>query len=95
MARGKILTPGHVPLQNEFFPRWNEVKAEHVKPAILTLIGELNEDITKLEGEVQPTWEGLVDPLERISDRIGRAWGTVQHLKARFCSNAADWQPFR
>ena len=31
---------------------------------------------------VKPTWEGCVEPLERISDRLGCAWGTVMHLKA-------------
>ena len=29
-----------------------------------------------------PTWSGLVEPLERISDRLGRTWGVVSHLKA-------------
>ena len=29
-----------------------------------------------------PTWSGLVEPLERIGDRLGRPWGTVSHLKA-------------
>jgi len=31
---------------------------------------------------VQPTWQGLVEPLERVVDRLGRAWGAVNHLKA-------------
>jgi oligopeptidase A len=31
---------------------------------------------------VTPTWSGLVEPLERISDRLGRPWGVVSHLKA-------------
>jgi Zn-dependent oligopeptidase len=70
-----------VDVQDEFFPRWDEVKAEHVKPGILHIIGKLEEELTELEGKVQPTWEGLVEPVERIADRIGRAWSTVSHLK--------------
>ena len=31
---------------------------------------------------VTPTWAGLVEPLERIGDRLGRVWGLVSHLKA-------------
>lgn len=31
---------------------------------------------------MEPSWEGLVQPLERIVDRLSRAWGTVSHLKA-------------
>lgn len=38
--------------------------------------------VDRLEGAVEPTWEGLVQPLERIVDRLSRAWGTVSHLKA-------------
>jgi len=32
--------------------------------------------------DVKPTWPGLVEPLERISDALGRTWGVVGHLKA-------------
>jgi Zn-dependent oligopeptidase len=69
-------------MQNEFFPRWNVIKAEHVKPGILHIIGELNAELTQLEQNVQPTWSCLVEPLERIVDRITRAWGTMSHLKS-------------
>lgn len=31
---------------------------------------------------MQPTWPGLVEPLEKIVDRLSVAWGTVSHLKA-------------
>jgi Zn-dependent oligopeptidase len=68
-------------MQNEFLPRWDEVKAEHVKPGIQHIIADLEKELTTLEANVKPTWEGLVEPLERISDRISRAWGTVSHLK--------------
>ena len=38
--------------------------------------------IDELEKTVEPTWPGLVEPLERLTDRLGVAWGTVSHLKA-------------
>jgi len=38
--------------------------------------------IDELERTVEPTWSGLVEPLERLTDRLGVAWGTVSHLKA-------------
>lgn len=34
-----------------------------------------------MEANVNPTWSGLVEPIERITDRISCAWGTVSHLK--------------
>ena len=61
---------------------WNEVEADHVVPAIRQLLEETTNAIDALEQNVEPTWSGLVEPLERIVDRIGRAWGTVSHLKA-------------
>lgn len=69
-------------LQDSAFPLYDQVKAEHVVPGITQLLADLNAEIDRLEQSVQPTFEGLVEPLERISDRLGRAWGTVSHLKA-------------
>ena len=64
------------------FPLWDAIKAAHVVPAIRQLLEETNDAIDELEKNVEPTWSGLVEPLERIVDRLGRAWGTVSHLKA-------------
>lgn len=64
------------------FPKFDLIKAEHVVPGIRQLLSELNTEIDALEKSVTPTWAGLVEPLERIGDRLGRAWGAVSHLKA-------------
>lgn len=50
-------------------------------PGIRALLAALHAEIDGLEASVTPTWEGLVEPVERIVDRISRAWGTVSHLK--------------
>ena len=50
-------------------------------PGIKQLLAELNATLDEVEKTVQPTWEGLVEPLERLSDRIERTWGAVSHLK--------------
>ena len=55
-----------------------------MKPGLQHIIADLDTELSKLEESVKPTWEGLVEPLERISDRISRAWGTVSHLKVLF-----------
>ena len=68
--------------QDSPFPLYDQVKAEHVVPGIKALLAQMHREIDELEGSVQPTWEGVVEPLERIMDRLGRAWGTVSHLKA-------------
>lgn len=68
-------------VQDAAFPLFDQVQAEHVVPGVTALVAQLNKEIDALEESVEPTWEGLVEPLERISDRLSRAWGVVSHLK--------------
>ena len=56
-------------------------------PGIRALLADLNENLDSLEKTVQPTWEGLVEPLERLSDKIERTWGAVSHLKVQTLFN--------
>lgn len=56
-------------------------------PGIRALLAELNENLDNLEKSLQPTWEGLVEPLERLSDKIERTWGAVSHLKVQTLLN--------
>ena len=64
-------------------PRFNEVKAEHVTPAIELL---LQEGRTLLENlatsEEAPGWDNFVRPLEDMEERISRAWSQVGHMNA-------------
>lgn len=69
-------------LQESPFPNFDRVQAEHVGPGIKALLAQLGQEIDDLEHSVSATWQGLIDPLERISDRLSRAWGTISHLKA-------------
>ena len=68
-------------LQETTLPAFDKIEAQHVVPGIKQLLEELNANLDELEEQVQPTWEGLVVPLERLSDRIERNWGAVTHLK--------------
>ena len=68
-------------VQDSPFPLFDEVKAEHVVPGITQLLDELNAELDELEKKVEPTWHGLVEPVERLTDRLSLAWGTVSHLK--------------
>lgn len=69
-------------VQDSPFPNFDRVQAEHVGPGIRGLLTQLSQEIDDLEQSVAATWQGLIDPLERISDRLSRAWGTISHLKA-------------
>ncbi len=61
-------------------PPFAEVKPEHVEPALNLLLSELNEELTQLEADIKPTWSGLVEPLERLTERLTWSWGIVSHL---------------
>ena len=38
--------------------------------------------MTELESKVEPSWPKLVEPLEKILDKLIVAWGVVNHLKS-------------
>lgn len=39
-------------------------------------------DLEELERTVEPSWSKLVEPLEKITDRLNVVWGIVNHLKS-------------
>ena len=61
-------------------PRFDAVAPEHVEPAIRALLEELSGELAALEKSAAPTWNGVVEPLERIGDRLGTPWGVIGHL---------------
>ncbi|KAF8411324.1 hypothetical protein HHK36_003871 [Tetracentron sinense] len=69
-------------LQDFVFPPFDVVDANHVRPGIRALLNILENDLIELEKTVEPTWPKLVEPLEKIVDRLTVVWGIVNHLKA-------------
>ena len=67
-------------LVQRILPRFNRIRPEHIVPAIRHLLQELEVALAQLEAHLHPTWAGLVEPLERLSDRLYRTWGIVEHL---------------
>ena len=61
-------------------PPFDQIQAEQVVPAMTQILEELELEVTKLENNVTPTWEGLVEPLTTIEERLGWTWGIVGHL---------------
>lgn len=71
------------PLTRDFeFPPFDSIKAEHVRPGLRALLKKLEGELGELERTVEPAWEKLVEPLERIVDRLTVTWGAVSHLKS-------------
>jgi oligopeptidase A len=64
-------------------PKFNEVKPEHVSPAVDSLLTEGRALIESLATSTEaPTWENFALKLEDHSDKISRAWSQVGHMNA-------------
>ncbi|OON60896.1 oligopeptidase A [Massilia sp. KIM] len=61
--------------------RFDQVKPEHVTPAIDQLIKDAAAVVAQLEAPGDTvSWNSFVVPLEEATERLGRAWGVVNHL---------------
>jgi len=67
-------------LKGTGLPPFAEIQPEQVIPAFTQLLKELDEQLTILEANAQPTWSGLVEPLEKLTERLNWSWGIVSHL---------------
>ncbi|MGR5414732.1 oligopeptidase A [Vibrio astriarenae] len=64
-------------------PPFSEIKPEHVKPAVEQAIADCRAKIDALlEGNVLPTWQNLVAPIEQVDDRLSRIWSPVSHMNS-------------
>lgn len=68
-------------LNNDGLPRFKAIKAEHIEPAIDTLLEENKTGLqTLLDQNDDYSWDNLLQPLEDMDDQLGRAWSPVSHL---------------
>ena len=64
-------------------PKFNEIKPEHVNPAIDSLLAEGRSLIESLATSTEvPTWDNFALKLEDHSEKISRAWSQVGHMNA-------------
>ena len=64
-------------------PRFDLIRPEHVTPAIATLLQDGRDMISRLEAATEaPLWDNFVEPLENVTEKLGRAWGVVSHLNS-------------
>ncbi|YAI81957.1 MAG: M3 family metallopeptidase [cyanobacterium endosymbiont of Rhopalodia sterrenbergii] len=61
-------------------PPFDRIQTDQIVPAITKLLENLDFQLTNLETNLTPTWEGLVEPLTEIEERLGWSWGIVEHL---------------
>ncbi|WOH10248.1 hypothetical protein DCAR_0729714 [Daucus carota subsp. sativus] len=71
------------PLLKDFdFPPFDCVTADHVRPGVRALLKKVEDELVQLESSLEPSWPKLVEPLEKMTDRLQVVWGAVNHLKA-------------
>ena len=64
-------------------PKFDQVKAEHVSPAIDYLLTAARATVATLsQGEASVTWDNFVLPLENMEEKLARAWSQVGHMNA-------------
>lgn len=64
-------------------PRFAEIQAEHVGPAVDALIVECEAALERATGpDVPADYDALSAVLDVATERLGRAWGVVGHLNA-------------
>ncbi len=71
---------GNPLLVSDGLPRYDEIVADHVGPGVETLLAEGETQLAALESRVEPTWEGLVEPLDAMGRAFEYGWAPVSHL---------------
>ena len=67
-------------LTDAALPRFHDISAQHVEPAIRQLLDDNRAGIAALLASGADRFETLVVPLERMHHRLAKAWSPVGHL---------------
>ncbi len=64
-------------------PPFGTIEPRHVTPAIDALLQQARDVIdTITDPATRSTWAAIVEPLDDVTDRLGRSWGAVSHMNA-------------
>jgi oligopeptidase A len=77
-------TPSDNPLLDfTGLPRFGEIRPEHVTPALDVLLADAKAAVERAAQPSTPAqWSDVVEPVERESEPLSRAWGVIGHLNA-------------
>ena len=85
------LSVSNNPLLNApvLFPRFADIRAEHVQPAMSARLADAQADLEALEREIEailargetPDYCFLADSVERVGELVSAPWSAVGHLK--------------
>jgi len=69
-------------LQASALPNFDQIKTEHVEPAIDQILQDNRNKIDQLTQLEEVSWESLARPMEELDNRLNDAWSAVSHLNA-------------
>ena len=72
--------PDNPLLKRDQPPRFDQLRTEHVVPAVRDLVARQDQARQALEQNLTPTWDGLARPLTELAEPLSYAWGAVHHL---------------
>src|SRR5690554_5682456 len=78
-------------LASHELPPFDEIRPEHVVPAIEQLLDDNRSAIEALVAQAEqetPSWQSLAAPLEALNDRLAQAWSPISHLNGTMNSPA-------
>jgi oligopeptidase A len=74
-------SPPNPLLQPAALPAFSAIRPEHVNPAVDHLLAEYREAVDRLTADpAARDFDALLAPLERLEERLSRAWAPVSHL---------------
>jgi len=62
-------------------PRFAAIQPAHIAPAVDALLAAARA-VKERTVAAPATWDGFVAPMEDANERLGRAWGQIEHLHA-------------
>jgi len=63
-------------------PAFRKITPDIIQPAIETILDENRQQIARLLGNEEMSWDGLIKPISLLEDRLNRAWSPVRHLNS-------------
>ena len=70
-------------LQTDGLPLFDQIQPDHVGPAIEQLLGEADKALETVTAPDYPSdWKAIATVLDVATERLGSAWGAVNHLNS-------------
>ena len=69
-------------LKQHDIPLFTEISADHIKPALESIISDNQQAIELLAKIENPDWNTFIHPFEELDERLSKMWDTVSHLNS-------------